>query len=199
MSPRRTIISSPEVSSEDESIPKVKPVKKTPVMRTTRAEATRIATGSKPGTRPVVQRKPAAAPVPAASKPKSTPAVKSQTKPTVKSTAKPKATGVVLSPAASATPASPSIAPKQPSNRAPPKQSPPTKTGRMDMLDGDTERDQENEQSSSSLSQLETEIEGDWRKPGSKRPSDECWLFPSLLSKFRRDLLLSIFDQWRTL
>lgn len=44
-------------------------------------------------------------------------------------------------------------------------------------------RDQESEQLSSTLSQLETEIEGDWRKPGSKRPSDECWLFPSLLKR----------------
>lgn len=62
----------------------------------------------------------------------------------------------------------------------------------MDILDGDAKRDQESDQSSSTLSQLETEVEGDWRKPGNKRLSDECWLFPSLLSKFRRYLLLSI-------
>ncbi|KAK5823391.1 WD40-repeat-containing domain protein [Linnemannia elongata] len=183
MSPRRTIISSPEVSSEDESIPKVQPVKKAPVMRTTRAEASRIATGSKPGTRPVVQRRPAAAPVLAASKPKSTPAVKSQTKSAVKSPAKPKATGEELSPAAIAAPASRSRIPKSPSKRAPPKQSPPTKTGRMEILDGEAKCDQESEQPSSTLSQLETEIEGDWRKSGSKRVSDECWLFPSLLKR----------------
>ncbi|KAF9296913.1 hypothetical protein BGZ88_011581 [Linnemannia elongata] len=142
MSPRRTIISSPEVSSEDESIPKAQPVKKAPVMRTTRAEASRIATGSKPGTRPVVQRRPAAAPVLAASKPKSTPAVKSQTKSAVKSPAKPKATGEELSPAAIAAPASRSRIPKPPSKRAPPKQKRAKASGKQSTVKDNTFADE---------------------------------------------------------
>ncbi|KAF8948946.1 hypothetical protein BGZ47_000621 [Haplosporangium gracile] len=204
MPPRRTIVSSPELNSEDELTPKVKakqPVKKeqATVMRTTRSEATRIATGSKPGTRTVVHRKSAAASVPAASKSKPTPVVKSPTKSVAAKSPKkpvakpkvasaPKPTSEELAPVTSVTPASPVKALKSPAKRASFKQSSQkpsgTKAEEWDTLNSDAKQDQEGkQQTSDTLPQLELGIEGDWRTTGSKRPSEDCWLFSSLLKR----------------
>ncbi|KAG0297906.1 Glycoside hydrolase, 38 vacuolar alpha mannosidase [Linnemannia gamsii] len=203
----KTIISSPEVSSEDESTPKAKPVKKAPgpVMRTTRAEASRIATGSKPGTR-TVQRTPATAAAAIVPKPSVKPSAKPTVRPaaktvavkpkvasTLKPTSTPKTTSAKLaSTTTKAEPVSLIKGLKAPAKRGRPKKNPPNPSGKRkgdddtpendDAPEDDVKQDLEDEQQTLFT---EMETEPDWKRTSTKRPAQDCWLFPSLLKRVK--------------
>jgi hypothetical protein len=85
---------------------------------------------------------------------------------------------------------SPIKLPKLPAKRGRPKLNPPnppnpsgTKQGDDNTLEDDAKQDLEDEQQTPFT---EMEIEADWRKPNTKRPAQDCWLFPSLLSKYKK-------------
>ncbi|KAG0211870.1 hypothetical protein BGX33_004004 [Mortierella sp. NVP41] len=161
----RIISSSPDVSSADESTPKAKRAKKeqAPARRTTRAEATRISTGSKPTTATrttAAQQKPT---------PSAESKLRADAKP--KTTSKPTKTGAKSSSASAGS--------KSKGGPKPSKQNSAASSGTRTQ-GRDVKREQDNEEGEGAIDALPPlEVENDdWRATGSKRPALDAWLFP---------------------